>query len=142
MHGRVTPSLPHPLQLKSDLEFRAAENLPEIPPKKFLFHRNIVFVQQRQRDLNKYLKQLILIYEAIESPILQRFLEIDTNFDPNYEYSSIDKPINGVSESLFLEGDKMEKVKRTFYKKETRVPKLTEKERMLLDQLNRKDFPK
>jgi len=83
-----------------------------------------------------------LIYEAIESPILQRFLEIDTNFDPNYEYSSIDKPINGVSESLFLEGDKMEKVKRTFYKKETRVPKLTEKERMLLDQLNRKDFPK
>ena len=42
------------------------------------------------RSLNKYVKSIILIYEAIENPILQRFLEIDTNFNPNYEYEPID----------------------------------------------------
>jgi hypothetical protein len=79
-----------------------------------------------------------LIYEAIENPILQRFLEIDTNFNPNYEYEPIDvvaplermikaqkqsgAPIAGASEeayqdvsSLFLvEGDKMYKTKKRF----------------------------
>lgn len=35
------------------------------------------------------MKQIILIYEAIENPILQKFLKIDVNFDPNYEYSPI-----------------------------------------------------
>ena len=42
------------------------------------------------RALNKYVKSIILIYEAIENPILQRFLEIDTNFNPNYEYEPIE----------------------------------------------------
>lgn len=42
------------------------------------------------RALNKYIKSIILIYEAIENPILQRFLEIDTLFNPNYEYEPID----------------------------------------------------
>jgi hypothetical protein len=66
------------------------------------------------KALNKYLKQIILIYEAIESPILQRFLEIDTNFNPNYEYESIDAGIGNFSDesSLFLEGDKLSKVKK------------------------------
>ena len=41
------------------------------------------------RDLNDYLKLLIITHEAIEHPSLQKFLEIDTNFNPNYEYESI-----------------------------------------------------
>lgn len=69
------------------------------------------------RGLNKYVKFIILIYEAIESPILQRFLEIDTNFNPNYEYETIDDVhIQDDSDpsSLFLEGDKISKVKKRF----------------------------
>ena len=56
--------------MKQDLEFRAAENLPELPPKKFFFNKNPQFLKERMRALNKYIKQIILIYEAIESPIL------------------------------------------------------------------------
>ena len=48
------------------------------------------FVRERMRALNKYIKSIILIYEAIENPILQRFLEIDTNFNPNHEYEPIE----------------------------------------------------
>lgn len=95
------------------------------------------------RSLNKYIKSIILIYEAIENPILQRFLEIDTNFNPNYEYEPIEveplwrkkmrnalapSSVNSISgentnngggyfdvSSLFLvEGDKMTKTKRRF----------------------------
>ena len=44
--------------------------------------------------LNKYLKFIILIYEAIENPILQRFLEIDTRYDPNHEYTPIETEKN------------------------------------------------
>lgn len=69
------------------------------------------------RALNKYLKLIILIYEAIESPILQRFIEIDTNYNPNYEYETIDVGIvddPSDESSLFLEGDKLSKVKRRF----------------------------
>lgn len=68
------------------------------------------------RALNKYIKSLILIYEAIESPILQRFLKIDTNYNPNYEYESIDAGEGNLSDesSLFLEGDKLSKVKKRF----------------------------
>ena len=103
-------------QLKQDLEFKAAENLPDLPPKKFLFKRNPQFINERMRALNRYIKLIILIYEAIESPILQRFLEIDTNFNPNYEYETIDVGIRDLSNesSLFLEGDKLSKVKKKF----------------------------
>ena len=76
------------------MEFKAAENLPDIPPKKMLFSKTPQFLKERQKLLNKYLKFLILIYEAIESPILQRFLEIDTNYNPNYEYETIDMENN------------------------------------------------
>jgi hypothetical protein len=51
--------------------------------------------------LNKYLKFLILIYEAIENPILQRFIEIDTKFDPDHEYGSIGE-YQSDNSSLFL----------------------------------------
>jgi len=67
--------------------------------------------------LNKYLKFIILIYEAIENPILQRFLEIDTNYNPNYEYESIDVGHNSLRRSssecssLFLEMDKYMKTR-------------------------------
>ena len=69
------------------------------------------------KHLNKYLKFIILIYEAIENPILQRFLEIDTQFNPNYEYESIDIEKNSARRSssecssLFLEMDKYMKTK-------------------------------
>lgn len=60
---------------------------------------------------------VILIYEAIENPILQRFLEIDTQFNPNYEYQSIDIEKNSLRRSssecssLFLEMDKYMKTR-------------------------------
>ena len=53
-----------------------------------------------------------MIYEAIENPILQKFLKIDVNFDPNYEYAPIafDKPntklIRG-GDALDIEGFNM-----------------------------------
>lgn len=71
------------------------------------------------RGLNRYVKNIILIYEAIENPILQRFLEIDTNFNPNYEYETIDAiRLDDLSDasSLFLEGDKLKKIKTKFEK--------------------------
>ena len=105
--------------MKRDLEFKVSENLPDIPPKKYFFNKNTQFLKERIRALNKYLKMIILIYEAIESPILQRFLELDTNFNPNYEYESIDVNIfdNPSDESsLFLEGDKLTKTKERFQK--------------------------
>ena len=67
--------------------------------------------------LNKYLKFIILIYEAIENPILQRFLEIDTRFNPQYDYESVDVRANDEKRSLsedsetFLEMDKYMKVR-------------------------------
>lgn len=69
-------------RLLQDLEFRAADNLPDLPPKRLWNNKNVEFIQVRQKDLSKYLKFIILIYEAIENPILQRFLEIDTRFNP------------------------------------------------------------
>jgi hypothetical protein len=56
--------------LKSDLEFKVSENLPDLPPKKYFFNKDITFIKERIRALNRYLKLIILIYEAIESPIL------------------------------------------------------------------------
>lgn len=84
------------------------------------------------RALNRYIKLIILIYEAIENPILQRFLEIDTNFNPNYEYETIDVGVvdNPSDESsLFLEGDKLSKVKKRFQEqKEGKHRKLNKQE--------------
>ncbi len=130
------------------MEFRAAENLPELPQKKLFFNKNAQFVKDRMRSLNKYIKSIILIYEAIENPILQRFLEIDTLFNPNYEYEPIDvdpdwrkkqrarmvqDDVNndfiGDVSSLFLEGDKMAKTKRRWEdKKEGVIRKMNKQE--------------
>lgn len=104
-------------RLINDLEYRAADNLPELPPKRLFFNKEVDFIKDRLRFLNKYLKFMILIYEAIENPILQRFLEIDTNFNPNYEFDSIDVEKNsarrssGDCSSLFLEMDKYMKTR-------------------------------
>ena len=104
-------------RLLSDLDFRAADNMPDLPPKRMLFNRDADFIQDRQRLLNKYLKFIILIFEAIESPILQRFLEIDTQFDPKAEYQYIDVEKKSLARSdtdcssLFLEMDKFMKVR-------------------------------
>ena len=108
------------------------------------------------RSLNKYIKSIILIYEAIENPILQRFLEIDTLFNPNYEYEPIDidpeskkkfrtkyisdeandNDFMGDVSSLFLEGDKMMKTKKRFEEKKAgqikKMSKKQEQEKYLL----------
>ncbi len=91
------------------------------------------------RALNRYIKLIILIYEAIENPIIQRFLEIDTNFNPNYEYETIDVGVvdNPSDESsLFLEGDKLSKVKKRFQEqkdgKNRKNTKQEEQEQFLL----------
>ena len=104
-------------RLLNDLEYRAADNLPELPPKRMFFNKEAEFVRERLKLLNKYLKFLILIYEAIENPIMQRFLEIDTRFNPGYEYDSIDVEKNldrrsdSECSSLFLEMDKYMKTR-------------------------------
>jgi hypothetical protein len=132
------------------LEFRAAENLPDLPPKKIFFSKNHLFIKDRMRALNRYIKNIILIYEAIENPIIQRFLEIDTNFNPNYEYENIDvgKYCDDFfdSSSLFLEGDKLSKIKKKFEEtkdgNQRRINRHDEQERFLLQQFTIKDLPK
>lgn len=93
-------------RLKNDLELKASDNLPKLPIKKIFFNNNPQFIQERMQELSKYLKFLILIYEAIENPILQRFLEIDTRFMPNHEYTPIDLYEPDRS-SFFLETNRM-----------------------------------
>jgi hypothetical protein len=107
-------------RLLNDLEYRAADNLPDLPPKRLVFNRDCEFIKERMKSLHKYLKFMILIYEVIESPILQRFLEIDTQFDPSYEYGSIDLELDTLRRSesdcssLFLEMDKYTKTRLKF----------------------------
>ena len=104
-------------RLLDDLDWRAAENLPELPPKRVFYNKEAEFIKERQKLLSKYLKFIILIYEAIENPILQRFLEIDTQFNPRYEYDSIHIEKNSIQRSdsecssLFLEMDKYMKTR-------------------------------
>ena len=104
-------------RLLNDLEYRAADNLPELPPKRLMFNKEADFLKERMKLLNKYLKFIILIYEAIENPILQRFLEIDTRYNPNYEYEAIDIEKNSDRRSqsdcssMFVEMDKYHKTK-------------------------------
>jgi hypothetical protein len=57
-------------RLINDLDYRAADNLPDLPPKRYLFNKDSEFIKDRLKLLNKYLKFIILIYEAIENPIL------------------------------------------------------------------------
>lgn len=99
-------------RLSADLEHRASDNLPELPVKRMFFNKEQEFIKERLKYLNKYLKFMILIYEAIENPILQRFLEIDSRYNPNNEYEPIDIEKNHVERSesdessLYLEMDK------------------------------------
>ena len=72
------------------MEYRAADNLPDLPAKRMFFNKENEFIKERLKYLNKYLKFIILIYEAIENPILQRFLEIDERYDPNNEFAQIE----------------------------------------------------
>ena len=100
-----------------DLDYRAAENLPDLPPKRVWGSKAADFIQERLKLLNKYLKFVILIYEAIENPILQRFLEIDTRFNPRYDYEEVDVAANSEKRSAsddsetFLEMDKYMKAR-------------------------------
>lgn len=73
-------------------------NFPKLPEKKYLFNLHPEFIESRLRALHEYLKSIILIYEALENPILQRFLEIDTTYDPNFEYLPIEfaKPVEKI----------------------------------------------
>ena len=104
-------------RLLQDFDFRVSDNLPELPPKRMMYNKNVEFIQERQKLLNNYIKFLILIFEAIGHPILQRFLEIDTWFNPNYDYEPIDVGIlsekreDSDCSSLFLEMDKYMKTR-------------------------------
>ena len=57
-------------RLQADMEYRAADNLPDLPAKRMFFNKENEFIKERLKYLNKYLKFIILIYEAIENPIL------------------------------------------------------------------------
>jgi hypothetical protein len=61
---------------------------------------------------------------------LQRFIEIDTNYNPNYEYESIDVGIGNFSDesSLFLDGDKLSKVKKRLTDQRDGINKLNKYE--------------
>jgi len=73
----------------TELNPRIRKNLPLLPPKRMFYNKEKEFLEDRMRSLNEYLKLLISIHEVVEHPSLQKFLEIDTNFNPNYEYESI-----------------------------------------------------
>lgn len=79
----------HIKKLKYELDTKLANSLPILPPKRFFYNKEREFLEERMRGLNDYLKSLITMHEAIDHPTLQRFLEIDTNYNPNYEYESI-----------------------------------------------------
>ena len=72
------------------MEYRAADNLPDLPAKRMFFNKENEFVKERLKYLNKYIKFIILIYEAIENPILQRFLEMDDRYESNNEFMDVD----------------------------------------------------
>ena len=91
-------------RLFRDLDLITAENLPNLPEKKYIFNSHPDFIEIRLRQLHDYLKHIILIYEALENPILQRFLEIDVMYDPNFEYAPIKH--SKVSTSKILEEEK------------------------------------
>jgi len=112
-------------RLLADLDFIASENMPDLPPKR-MFNKGVNFIVDRQKNLNRYLKFIILIYEAISSPILQRFLEIDTRFNPSAEYQYIDPEESHSAtddcSSLFLEMDKFMKVRLQYVMKNQTGP--------------------
>lgn len=56
--------------LRWDLDDRIVDNLPELPEKKYFFNKTAEFLDTWMKALHKYMKQIILIYEAIENPIL------------------------------------------------------------------------
>ena len=69
-------------------------DLPALPPKRLFYNREQQFLENRMRGLNEYLKMLIGMYEAISHPSFQKFLAIDSNFSPNYEYEAYNKKTN------------------------------------------------
>ncbi len=75
--------------MRAELDPRPASNLPMLPPKRIFYNKEKQFLEDRMHGLNDYLKSVITLHEAIEHPSVQRFLEIDTNYNPNYEYESI-----------------------------------------------------
>ncbi len=83
-------------RLRNDLESEgtSTSGLPRLPPKKCMYNKKPSFLKARLRGIHNYMTNIILIYEAIENPILQRFLEIDLNYDPYYEYASIEVPFS------------------------------------------------
>ena len=60
-----------------------------MPEKKLLFSKTEAFLKQRRDSLHKYIKEMIIIHEVVSNPIFQKFLRVDVNYDPNYEYSPI-----------------------------------------------------
>ena len=61
-----------------------------MPPKRYFYSKDKSFLEERLKNLDAYIKSLIEIHEIIENPILQKFLEIDMNYDPAFEYRPID----------------------------------------------------
>ena len=70
-------------------------------------------------DRNKFLEFLYDRQKAYDG-ILQKFIEIDTRFNPKYDYASIENEKNHIARSnsetssLFLEMDKYMKTKLKF----------------------------
>ena len=69
--------------------FELEDGLPILPPKRFFYNKEKEFLFNRMKSLNEYLQALISMYEAIAHPTLQKFLEIDSKYCPNFEYQKI-----------------------------------------------------
>jgi len=95
-------------------------NLPRLPEKRY-FNMNPDFIEVRLRNLHEYLKSVILIYEALENPILQRFLEIDVAYDPHFEYAPIEFSKGKETKSKKKEVKKESEVNQTVQPKMDRL---------------------
>lgn len=77
-------------RLLEDCDSHTVANLPSLPPKRYFYCKEKVFLDERHKSLDAYIKSLIEIHEIIENPIFQKFLEIDINYDPASEYRPIE----------------------------------------------------
>ena len=93
-------------RLKKDLEPRDARHLPKLPKKKLFFTKDLNFIKERAQGLNEYMSKVILLFQALENPFLQKFLELDQNYDPyvQIDYGRNSAAAHSMNDSLLSGG--------------------------------------
>ena len=93
-------------RLKKDLEPRDARHLPKLPKKKLFFTKDLNFIRERAKGLHEYISKVILLFQALENPFMQKFLELDQNYDPfvQIDFSRNSAAAHSVNDSLISGG--------------------------------------